>query len=185
MKNLKYIKIENRGKVDNDILLSKTEDFIRKLFFEIDNGRFLIFNPKMIYVLKETELNENEELGFRFTLLFDIFKGRVIIAKIKDKDSVNIYFYKRHPIKGRFEYNLYNTKLNIPYNKINNQFNFIITGENLEIKTGNIYLLKNGIVCIIKKLYSNHKIGVIYDECSEEVEDYIQIEDIDKQIKNK
>ena len=61
----------------------------------------------------------------------------------------------------------------------------MIKGENQKIATGNVYLLKNGMVCIIKKYYSNVKIGVIYDEDSEDVEEYIRIEDIDKLIRTK
>ena len=41
------------------------------------------------------------------------------------------------------------------------------------------------MVCIIKKYYSNVKIGIIYDEDSEDVEEYIRIEDIDKLIRTK
>ena len=84
---------------------------------------------------------------------------------------------------GKFGYNFYDSKLNIPIEKLNEQFEFIIKGENQQIKTGNIYLLKNGMIGIIKKYYSNSRIGIIYDECSEEIEDYIRVEDIDKLLK--
>lgn len=184
MKNSRYIKIENRGKVDEELLI-KTEEFIKKLSFDLDNGQFQRLCPKMFYILKETELNEDEEFGFEFTLLFDIFKGRVEIRKLKDKELYNIHFYKRFPTKGKFIYNLYETKTNIPLQSINIQFDFIIKGENQNIKTGNIYLLKNGMIAIIKKYYSNSKIGVIYDEFAEDVEDYIRMEDIEKLIKEK
>ena len=39
------------------------------------------------------------------------------------------------------------------------------------------------MIGIIKKYYSNSRIGIIYDECSEEIEDYIRVEDIDKLLK--
>ena len=39
-------------------------------------------------------------------------------------------------------------------------------------------------MAIIKKYYSNEKIGIIYDEFSEEVEEYIRKEEIDKIIKS-
>ena len=63
MKNSRYIKIENRGKVDEELLI-KTEEFIKKLSFDLDNGQFQRLCPKMFYILKETELNEYEEFGF-------------------------------------------------------------------------------------------------------------------------
>ena len=183
-KGVRYIKIENRGKVEID-LLNKTEEFIKKLCFDLDKGKFFKLDPKMFKVLKPEKLNENEEFGFEFTILFSIFKGRVEIRKQKNLNYFNLYFYKRRLAEGKFEYDLYITKLDIALEDLNKAFEFVIKGENQIIKTGNIYLLKNGLVCIIKKLYSNSKIGVIYDESSEEVEDYIRIEDIEKLIREK
>lgn len=182
MKNSRYIKIENRGKVDEDLLI-KTEEFINFINFDLDNGLFIRLCPKMFYILKEKELKDDEEFGFEFTLLSDIFKGRVEIRKIKNTNNCNIIFNKRFPTKGKFVYNFYDSKLNIPIEKLNEQFEFIIKGENQQIKTGNIYLLKNGMIGIIKKYYSNSRIGIIYDEYSEEIEDYIRVEDIDKLLK--
>lgn len=183
-KDTKYIKIENRGKVDIS-LLSKTEEFIKFLYFDFQRGIFSKLNPKLFKVLKREELNIEEEFGFEFTVFFDIFKGRVEIRKQKDLDYFNIYFYKRKPTQGKFEYNLYITKKDVILDKLNEAFDFLIKGENQKIVTGNVYLLKNGMVCIIKKYYSNSKIGVIYDEDSEDVEEYVRIEDIEKLIRTK
>lgn len=183
-KGVRYVKIENRGKIDFS-LLSKTEEFIKQLCFDVDKGIFLKLSPKLFKVLKNEELEETEELGFQFTILFNVFKGRVEIRKQRDLDYFNIYFYKRRPAEGKFEYDLYIVKKDIALQDINKEFDFIKKGENRKIETGNVYLLKNGLVCIIKKYYSNIKIGVIYDENSEEVEEYIRIEDIDKLIRAK
>jgi hypothetical protein len=183
-KGLRYVKIENRGKVDIP-LLQKTEEFIKFLCFDFQRGMFYKLSPKLFKVLKKEELGENEEFGFEFTVIFNIFKGRIEIRKQKDLDYFNIYFYKRRPAQGRFEYDLYITKKDIILENINKAFDFLIKGENQKIATGNVYLLKNGMVCIIKKYYSNVKIGVIYDEDSEDVEEYIRIEDIDKLIRTK
>ena len=180
----KYIKIENRGKVDIP-LLNKTEDFIKFLCFDFQRGMFYKLNPKLFKVLKLEDLNQDEEFGFEFTVIFNIFKGRIEIRKQKDLEYFNVYFYKRRPAQGRFEYDLYITKNNIPLEDLNKLFDFLIKGENQKIATGNVYLLKNGMVCIIKKYYSNTRIGVIYDEDSEYVEEYIRIEDIDKLIRTK
>ena len=182
----KCVKIENRGKVEIS-LLTKTENFINFLYFEFQKGIFAKLSPKLFKVLKQDELNEDEEFGFEFTIIFNIFKGRVEIRKQKDLEYYNIYFYKRIPAQGKFKYHLYITKKDISLEDINKTFNFLINGENQKIATGNVYLLKNGLVCIIKKYYSNERIGVIYDECSEDVEEYIRIEDIEKllKIKNK
>lgn len=183
-KGIKYIKIENRGKV-NVSLLQKTEEFIKFLCFDFQRGIFYKLSPKLFKVLKESELNQNEEFGFEFTVIFNIFKGRIEIRKQKDLDYFNIYFYKRRPAQGKFEYDLYITKIDISLDNLNKEFDFLIKGESQKIATGNVYLLKNGMVCIIKKYYSNVKIGVIYDEDSEDVEEYIRIEDIEKLIRVK
>lgn len=183
-KGVRYIKIENRGKIEFS-LLQKTENFIKSLYFDINKGAFAKLSPKMFKVLKPEELNDNEEFGFEFTIIFNIFKGRVEIRKQKDLEYFNIYFYKRRPAQGRFEYDLYLTKKDILLENINDAFKFIVKGENQKIATGNVYLLKNGLVCIIKKYYSNSHIGIIYDESSEEVEDYIRIEDIEKLLRTK
>ena len=82
MKKKDHIKIENRGKVDEDLLII-TEDFLKKLYFEIDKGDFRKISPKLFYVLDYKYLEPDEEFGFEFTLLSDIFKGRVEIRKIK------------------------------------------------------------------------------------------------------
>lgn len=183
-KGIKYVKIENRGKVDIPLLI-KTEEFIKFLCFDFQRGSFFNLSPKLFKVLKLEELNENEEFGFEFTVIFNIFKGRVEIRKQKNLNYFNVYFYKRRPAQGKFEYDLYITKNDIALENLNKVFDFLIKGENQKIATGNVYLLKNGMVCIIKKYYSNVKIGVIYDEDSEEVEEYIRIEDIDKLIRTK
>lgn len=183
-KGAKYIKIENRGKVDIS-LLNKTEEFIKFLCFDFQRGIFFKLSPKLFKVLKLKELNDYEEFGFEFTVIFNIFKGRVEIRKQKNLDYFNIYFYKRRPAQGKFEYDLYIVKNGISLENLNKEFDFLIKGENQKIATGNVYLLKNGMVCIIKKYYSNTKIGIIYDEDSEDVEEYIKIEDIDKLIRIK
>lgn len=177
------IKIENRGKVDEDLLI-KTEDFIKKLYFDIDKGDFRKISPKLFYILDYIYLEENEEFGFEFTLLTDIFKGRIEIRKIKDENNFNVLFYKRYPTKGKFTYSLYETKLNIPLEKLNAQFSFVFEFEEKIFKKGDVVLLKSGYMAIIKKYYSNEKIGIIYDEFSEEVEEYIRKEEIDKIIKS-
>lgn len=183
-KGSRYIKIENRGKIEMG-LLQKTESFIKELCFDINKGQFSKLSPKMFKVLKPEELTEQEEFGFEFTILFNIFKGRVEIRKQKDLNYFNVLFYKRRQGQGRFEYDLYITKNDIPLSNLNSAFDFIINGEDQKIGTGNVYLLKNGLVCIIKKYYSNSHIGIIYDEDSEEVEDYIRIEDIEKLLRQK
>ena len=183
-KGAKYIKIENRGKVDIS-LLNQTEEFIKFLCFDFQRGMFYKLSPKLFKILKLEELNENEEFGFEFTVIFNIFKGRIEIRKQKDLNYFNIYFYKRRPAQGKFEYDLYITKNDITLEDINKAFDFLIKGENQTVATGKVYLLKNGMVCIIKKYYSNIKIGIIYDEDSEDVEEYIRIEDIDKLIRIK
>ena len=166
------IKIENRGKVDED-LLYKTEEFIKQLYFEIDKGDFRKISPKLFYILDYIYLEENEEFGFEFTLLTDIFKGRIEIRKIKNENNFNVLFYKRYPTKGKFTYTLYET------------FSFVLEFEEKIFKKGDVVLLKSGYMAIIKKYYSNEKIGIIYDEFSEDVEEYIRKEDIDKIIKSK
>lgn len=180
----RYIKIENRGKVEL-FLLNKTEEFIKFLCFDLDKGKFYKLGPKLFRVLKINELHEDEEFGFEFTIIFNIFKGRVEIRKQKNLDYFNIYFYKRKPSQGKFVYNLYLTKKDISLENINKEFEFLIKGEHQKISTGNVYLLKNGLVCIIKKYYSNSRIGIIYDEDSEDVEEYIRIEDIEELLKIK
>lgn len=183
-KGPRYIKIENRGKINMN-LLNKTESFIKRFYFDIDNGQFSKLSPKIFKVLKPEELEEDEEFGFEFTIIFNIFKGRVEIRKQKDLDYFNVLFYKRRQGQGKFEYDLYITKKNIPLLELNKAFDFIINGEDQKIGTGNVYLLKNGLVCIIKKYYSNSHIGIIYDEDSEEVEEYIRIEDIERLLRTK
>ena len=184
MKNSRYIKIENRGKVDEDLLI-KTEEFINFINFDLDNGLFIRLCPKMFYILKEKELKDDEEFGFEFTLLSDIFKGRIEIRKVKCLDNFNILFYKRLPTKGRFTYELSKVLSNIPLNEINKQFYFILEFEEKTFKKGDVILLKNGYTAIIEKYYSNDKIGVIFDEYADDVEEYIKKEDIDKIIKSK
>ena len=179
MKTTDLIKIENRGKVEEDLLII-TENFIQRFYYDLN---FKKFYPKMFYILKKKELKDNEEFGFIFSVLFDIFKGKISICKIKNSNCFNIYFYKRHPIKGRFDYNLYKTKENIQEDNIKDEFDFLIKGENQKIQTGKAYLLKNGMIGIVKKYYSNTKIGIIYDEYSEKIEDFITIEDIEKILK--
>ena len=184
MKNSRYIKIENRGKVDEDLLI-KTEEFINFINFDLDNGLFIRLCPKMFYILKEKELKDDEEFGFEFTLLSDIFKGRIEIRKVKCLDNFNILFYKRLPTKGRFTYELSKVLSNIPLNEINKQFYFILEFEEKTFKKGDVILLKNGYTAIIEKYYSNDRIGVIFDEYADDVEEYIKKEDIDKIIKSK
>lgn len=183
-KGIRYVKIENRGKIDIP-LLNKTEEFIKFLCFDFQRGMFYKLSPKLFKVLKVEGLDESEEFGFEFTVIFNIFKGRIQIRKQKNLEYFNIYFYKRRLAQGKFEYDLYITKKDVPLEDINKTFDFLIKGENQKIATGNVYLLKNGMVCIIKKYYSNVKIGVVYDEDSEDVEEYIRIEDIDKLIRTK
>lgn len=170
------IKIENRGKVSPE-LLEKTEDFINYLYFELNNGAFKKLSPKLFRVIESSCLKEDEIFGFECTLLFDIFKGRINIIK-KKNNLFRILFFKRFPNKGKFSYELYLTKDDISENLINKNLEFIVVGEGIRVKVGNTYLLKNGLVAIVKKNFSNSKIGVIYDEDSEDVEEYIKIEDI-------
>lgn len=181
MKNKKYVKIENRGKVEEELLF-KTEDFLKFLLYDFQKGDFNILNPKMFYVFNEEELKNDEEFGFEFTLFSDIFKGRVEIRK-KKNNLFYILFNKRYPTKGKFIYKPYIEKKNIALEDLFNQFDFVIKGESRKIKTGKVYLLKNGMIGIVKKYYSNSKIGIIYDEYAEEVEEYIKIEDIEKEIR--
>ena len=70
-------------------------------------------------------------------------------------------------------------------NEINKQFYFILEFEEKTFKKGDVILLKNGYTAIIEKYYSNDKIGVIFDEYADDVEEYIKKEDIDKIIKSK
>lgn len=179
-----HIRIENRGKVDEDLLFI-TEEFIKFLCYEVDKGDFKKISPKLFYILDKEDLEENEEFGFEFTLLSDIFKGRIEIRKVKCLDNFNILFYKRLPTKGRFTYELSKVLSNIPLNEINKQFYFILEFEEKTFKKGDVILLKNGYTAIIKKYYSNDKIGVIFDEYADDVEEYIKKEDIDKIIKSK
>ena len=51
MKNSRYIKIENRGKVDEDLLI-KTEEFIKFLCFDFQRGIFFKLSPKLFKVFK-------------------------------------------------------------------------------------------------------------------------------------
>lgn len=182
-KDLKYIKIENRGKVDEDLLII-SENLLKKIYFEVEGGIFQTLCPKMFNILKEEDLREEEICGFEFTLLYDIFKGRVHIKQTKE-GLLNVTFFKRYPSKGKFVYELYKEIINISFENLFNQFDFIIKGENRKIKTGNIYLLKNGLIGIVRKYYSNQKIGIVYDEDSPEIEEYVTIEDFDKLFKEK
>ena len=182
-KNTDKVKIENRGKVDAE-LLSLTETFIKFLCFDLDKGDFKKISPKLFYVLDREYLENNEKFGFEFTILSDIFKGRIEIRKIKDENKYNILFYKRVPSKGRFDYILSKTIPNIPIEELNKQFYFIVEFEEKSFRKDDIILLKSGYTAIIKKYYSNDKIGIIYDEYSEDIEEYIKKEDIDKLIKS-
>ena len=91
-KGLRYIKIENRGKVDIP-LLNKTENFIKFLYFDFQRGIFSKLSPKLFKVLKYEELKTDEEFGFEFTVLFNIFKGRVEIRKQKNLKYFLIYIF--------------------------------------------------------------------------------------------
>lgn len=182
MKKRNSVKIENRGKVELFLLL-QTEQFINNLYYYLDKGNFRKLEPKLFRVLKKEQLNDNEEFGFEFIVLFNIFKGKIEIRKQKDLNYFNIKFYKRYASEGHFIYKFYMEKNNIKEDDINKALEFIIKGENKIVRTGGIYLLKNGLVCIIKKYYSNSKIGVIYDETSEDIEEYIRIEDIEELIR--
>lgn len=181
MKDKKYVKIENRGKVEEELLF-KTEDFLKFLLYDFQKGDFNILNPKMFYVFNEEELKKDDDFGFEFTLFSDIFKGRVEIRKKKD-NSFSILFNKRYPAKGKFIYKPYIEKKNIALEDLFKQFDFVIKGENRQIKTGKVYLLKNGMVGIVRKYYSNSKIGIVYDEYASEVEEFVKIEDIEEEIR--
>lgn len=177
----RYIKIENRGKVSQK-LLKKTEDFLYYIFYDLDGGLFKRLCPKMIYVLKKSELSEGEMCGFCFFLNSDIFKGNVEIRLLEDEKS-NIYFHKRHSHSDRFIYKEYLKEENISLSELNEQFNFIIEGEGNRIKTGGVYELTDGRICIVQKYCSNCKIGINYDEYDDFIEEYIRIEQIKRQIR--
>ena len=91
MNEEKYIKIENRGKIKSN-KIKGIENFIKFIYYENNRGEFQSLFPKLFFALKEEELNTNEDVGFQFTLLFDRFKGRVNICKLRNKNFVNIYF---------------------------------------------------------------------------------------------
>ena len=44
-------------------------------------------------------------------------------------------------------------------------------------------MLTTGYVAIIRKYYSNSKIGVVFDEDAEEIEDFISKEEIIKKLR--
>lgn len=181
-KGLDYIKIENRGKVSRE-RLAKTEELMKKVTYQLDRGRFQNLCPKMYMVLTKEELESNESIGFQVTLFFDIFKGHVHIKKQKGVDLYNIDFLKRYPAEGKFMYKLSKQIKDVPFQDLFNQFKFMIEGENQKLRTGNVYLLKNGLVAILVKYYSNDKLGIKYDEYAEDIEEFITIEDIDSLIR--
>ena len=99
------------------IMLFLQISFIKFLCYEVDKGDFKKISPKLFYILDKEDLEENEEFGFEFTLLSDIFKGRIEIRKVKCLDNFNILFYKRLPITERFTHELSNVLSNIGLNE--------------------------------------------------------------------
>ena len=183
MQNIQ-IQIENRGKVSID-RYELTIKWIENIIYGL-GSKFSLekFDPKMIYILPKEELSQEESLGFSFTLFSNLFKGHVAIKKIKGEELFNIAFYRRLPTKIRFTYKLSKSFEKVGLYDIIKQFNFVVIGENNHsIKIGNVYLLKNGLIAIVKKYYSNDKIGVVFDEFAPNIEEYISVEDLDSLIR--
>lgn len=176
------IRIENKGKISKN-RYELTEELIQKIVYGLGENSLIKFCPKMYNICTLDNLTEEESIGFYFTLLFDIFKGKVYIKKQKNKQLYNLDFYRRFPTKEKFTYSLTKQIKDIHLQDIVRQFNFIIVGENQNIKTGNIYLLKSGLVGIIRKYYSNIHIGISYDEYNPDIEDFIGVEDIEALIR--
>jgi len=176
------IKIENRGKVEPEEL-EITENLIKHLY-SATKGDFESISPKMFYILKKEEINEDELCGFEFTILSSSFKGRIEIRQTLT-NKYNIYFYRRIPTKIKFTYEYYNKIENVDEKQILCKLEFCKEGDKRDffVKKGDVVMLNSGYACIIKKYYSNIKIGVVYDEESEEIEDYITKEDILKRLR--
>lgn len=175
LKRIYPVKIENRGKCSEEELIF-TEEMLDFICNKLNKGAFMKIDPKMFYVLKKSEIEENELGGFEFTICSSFFKGRIEIRETVD-GNYNIYYYKRANTKGKFQYELYNKDLDVPEDKLLSKFDFLnIENEELDnifLKKGDVVILDTGYVGIIRKYYSNQRIGIVFDEDSEEVEEYI------------
>ena len=176
------IKIENRGKVEQEDLVL-VEELIEHISL-INNKEFLTICPKMFYALKPSEIREDEICGFEFTILSSYFKGRIEI-KLNKNNNYNVNYYRRLPTKGRFTYELYKKEFDILEKDLLDKFEFCKESSDKEIfvKKGDVVMLNTGFVAIIRKYYSNNKIGIIFDEDSEEIEEFISKENIIKKIR--
>lgn len=182
-------KIENKGKVtEEEFQISKD---ILGIISKIDKFTFLSFLPKCIFSLKREDLQENEKGGILFNVTGEYLKGRVRICKNID-GLYNLYFFKKTLKDKKVFFKEYKNEFNIRERDLVSTMEFIDEGEEnkieekikISLKKGDVCLLDDGFVCIIRNYFSNEKIGVVYDEDDIEPKDFISKERIIKVIRS-
>lgn len=185
MKKDKYtVKIENRGKCSEEEVKT-TEVLLDYICNTLQKGAFMKIEPKMFYVLKKSEMEDDEVCGFEFTINSSFYKGRIEIRE-NVEGNYNIYYNKRINTKGKFTYKLEKVDKDIPEEDLISQFDFLNANKDVEdimIKKGDVVLLENGYIGIVLKYYSNSSIGISYSEDETEPEEYINKSQIIKKLR--